>query len=124
MSKDKLKKEELKKINYLELTPVRVHEFSEKDDGLVDVLVPRFQGGLFKKIFQEKLKSKHIRANLDELGSFVWLTMDGEKKVIDIAKETELKFGEKVSPVFERITMFMTQLYRNGFIYFKELKKG
>lgn len=124
MAKTKISKEEIKQINYLELTPVRIHGFTEKEDGLVDVLVPRFRGKFTTKFIQPRLKSKHIKANLDEIGSAVWLAIDGSKSVLNISKDMEMKFGEKIAPVYERVTMFMTELYRNGFIYFKELKKG
>ncbi len=119
-----LKKKKRVPINYLELTPVANYDKEITDDGLVNVLAPRFKSEFGKNLMTKLKRSPYLKANLDEIGSFVWLQIDGEKKVIDIAKKTQEKFGEKVEPVYDRLTRFLTQLYRNGFIHFKELKKG
>jgi hypothetical protein len=68
-------------------------------------------------------RSPYIRANLDEIGSKVWLLIDGKRKVGDIAIILKEELKEKVEPVYDRLYLFMNQLYQNGFIYFSELKK-
>lgn len=122
----KREKEKLSKINYLELTPYPKYDYEENDNGLVDVLVPKFTDSVFGRILQPRLREerKYIRANLDEIGSEVWRLLDGKKKVGDIAEKLDAKLGEKIAPVHERLTKFFTQLYRNGFISFYELEKG
>lgn len=110
-------------VNLLELTPARNYGHQTNEDGLVDVLVPRFKSSIMKS-FIPKSKSPFIRANLDEIGSAIWLLIDGERKVDEIAKLAEDKFADKIQPVYDRLNVFLTQLHNNGFIYFKELKKG
>jgi len=117
-------KKKKKDLNYLKLTPVRLHECKVKDDGLADVLVPKFNNKFARKHFSKFLKSPYIRANLDDKGSATWLLMDGETKVEEIAEELDEKFGEEIHPVTDRLIKFLNDLYRNGFITFKELKKG
>lgn len=109
-------------INLLELTPIRKHNHQINEDGLVDVLVPRFKSNFMQKLIP-KGRSPYIKANLDEIGSRVWLLMDGNRKVIEIAETLKKEMAEKVEPVYERLHLFLTQLYQNGFIYFLELKK-
>jgi hypothetical protein len=110
-------------INYLELTPVRKYEHNIKPDGLIDVLVPRFSDKILGKLLQPKLKRPYIRANLDEIGTAAWLEIDGNNKVNDIIQNLQLTMGEKIHPAQQRITLFLSNLYRNGFIYFKEFIK-
>ncbi len=118
-----LKKKKRNHINYLELTPFRKLEHIERDDGLVDVLVPKFKNEFFIGLIPPG-KSRHIRANLDEIGTSVWLLINGENKVLNISKTLQEKFGDRVEPVNDRVTNFLTQLYQNGFISFNEFTKG
>jgi hypothetical protein len=110
-------------LNYLELTPFRKYEHKLNDDGLIDVLVPRFTDKLLSKIIQPRLKNPYIRANLDELGSATWLTIDGNRKVGDIIDLLDKNMGDKIQPSQSRITLFLSYLHRNGFINFIEFKK-
>ncbi len=110
-------------LNYLELTPYRKYEHKIKDDGLIDILVPRFTDKILSKIIQPRLKNPHIRANLDELGSAAWLVIDGNRKVGEIIELLDESMGEKIQPSQSRITLFLSYLHRNGFINFKEFNK-
>lgn len=118
------KKKRGKEYNYMELTPVCNYGHNVKDDGLIDVLVPRFTDKIFGKYLQPHLKYKYIRANMDEFGSATWSLMDGKRKVYEIANELTDKFGESIQPVEERLTNFLTNLYTNDFISFIEFRKG
>ncbi len=112
-----------KDFNYLEMTPRRIHGYEVNESGMIDVLVPKFKNELLKKIFIPSNKSQYIRANLDEFGSETWKLIDGENKVSIIADTLNDKFGEKIQPVHQRLTMFLTNLYRNGFISFIEIER-
>lgn len=117
------RKKSNREINYLELTPFRNYDFKVKSDGLIDVLVPRFTDKILGKILQPKLKKPFIRANLDELGSATWLEINGEKKVSEIIKNLDATMGDIIQPSQQRITLFLSNLYRNGFINFIEFLK-
>lgn len=118
------RKKKKTELNYLELTPVCSYKHELTDEGLVNVLVPKFTDKILGRWLQPKLRKKYIRANLDEFGSATWLLMDGSKKVDKIAEELDNKFGEKIAPVYERLTKFLSQLYIYDFITFKEYQKG
>jgi len=117
------KKVKKRNLNYLEMHPFRLYEHIFRDDNLVDVLVPRFTSKLAKKLILPKMRNPYIRANLDELGSFLWLNIDGETKVSDLVNKMKEKFAEKVEPATERVLLFLTQLYNAGFIDFYELNE-
>jgi len=113
-----------KEYNYLSMTPVRVHRHEEREDGMVNVLIPRFKSNFAKKLFSKAVSSPYIKANLDEFGTATWLLIDGNRNVQNIGEALVEKFGEKVEPVYERLTRFLTDLHRYNFISFIELKKG
>lgn len=109
-------------INYMDLTPYRKHKHEMKDDGSVNVLIPRFKSEWAKKMLIPKNKSLYIRANLDDLGSETWLLIDGDKKVGQIANSLYDNHDQDIEQIAQRLTQWLTQLYHNGFIAFKELK--
>jgi hypothetical protein len=55
-------------INLLKLTPQKIHQYEYRNDGLIDVLVPRFKIPFLQKLMP-KHRSPYIKANLDEFGS-------------------------------------------------------
>lgn len=116
-SKDK---DKIKDQNLMELIPIRNFEHNIKEDGLIDVLVPRFRDKFFGKLLQPKMKNKYIRANLDKIGSFVWLQINGTNTVYDISMLSKEHFGEDLKEHNSRTALFVSQLFRNGFINFKE----
>ena len=112
----------LKNANYLDLTPIRLEKEEIDSENLVTILIPKFKNNFAKKYIVPRLKSNLIKLKLDELGSESWLTIDGMKKVGEIAKELSLKLGEKIHPAEERLTKFLTVLYEQRLITFNEIK--
>lgn len=113
----------LKNINYLELTPYRLHSEEKDENGLITILVPKFTNNFAKRLLEPTLKSKYMKIKLDELGSEAWKNTDGKKKVYQIANILTAKFGQRIQPVEERLTKFFTGLYLQNIISFNELKK-
>lgn len=107
--------------NLLELTPVREKDF-RIENGRVTIFFPKFKNKFMQNLIP-RYKPRDINIHFDELGSEVWLAIDGGKKVINIINELDEKIGEKIQPSQDRISKFISQLYHHRFIYFKELKK-
>lgn len=112
----------LKKANYLDLHPLKLHN-EEINDNLVTVLIPKFQNKYIVEYIVPKLKSPDIKLKLDEIGSVTWLLLDGKKDVRTISKLLLEKFGEKIEPVNQRLTKFLTSLYEQRLITFQEINK-
>ena len=108
-------------INYPELTPVRNYDHVVEDSGLISVLVPKFDIKWIDKIMSKIIKSRFFKAKLDEFGTETWLEMDGTKSVQTVSEHLQKKFGDKINPVNERLTKFLSELYKNNFITFKEI---
>lgn len=107
--------------NYLDFTPCRNQEFTV-DDGIVKLVIPKFKSNFMKSLIPSR-KSQNYKVKLDEIGSEVWLLIDGDNRVSDIAAKLREKLGGRIEPAEERITKFLTDLHYQKFIYFKELKK-
>jgi len=114
----------LKAANYLELTPLRLYGEEISEENLVTILIPKFQNKFAVRFINPKLKSPMIRLKLDELGSAVWLLIDGKRKVEKIGQLLLDKFGNKIEPVNGRLTKFLTGLYEQRYITFQEINKG
>jgi hypothetical protein len=108
-------------INYLELTPVHSYDHVIEENGLVSVFVPKFDIKWLDNIMSKIIKSRFFKAKLDEFGTATWLEMDGNKSVQLISEHLSEKFGEKINPVDERLTKFLSELYKYNFITFKEI---
>jgi hypothetical protein len=117
-------KKQKSEYNYMVLTPVQNHKSEVREDGMVNVLIPKFKSEFAKKLFAKSLKSHYIKANLDEFGTSTWNLIDGLNNVEQIGKKLIEEFGENIEPVYERLTTFLTNLHRYNFIKFKELSKG
>jgi len=113
----------LKGVNYLNLTPVRLKEHEEMEEGRVAIIFPKFKSERLQNFMVPGNKSKFIRVKLDELGTASWLAIDGKKTVKEICDHLENTFGERINPVEERTTKFLSGLYEQRYISFKELNK-
>ena len=114
----------LKSVNYLDLTPVRLMEHQLTDEGKIDVLLPRFKSGFWREVYRKSQKGEFIYIHLDEIGSAIWLLIDGQKKVNEICIELQENKAEKLQPPEEtekRVTDFLSLLYREKYITFREI---
>ncbi len=119
MTKDKDKDKEERTINLLDLIPVRKIEWKKKEEGLVELLKPKFKRPFLKKYLLPYVKRPHYRIKLDAVGSFIWGLSDGNLSVKEIAKSLKAEFGDKVEPLYDRLALFLQSLEKNGFIEFK-----
>jgi len=114
------KKKEIISKNYLEKIPLRPAHiaWSADEEGIVTLDIENT--GLFNRIAQKlfrKPKVSHI--HLDEMGSFVWPLLDGDKNIIELGKDVEEHFGEKANPLYERLAKYFQILDSYGFIEWK-----
>ena len=80
------------------------------------LLVERFRKGPLARWLQPRLKRPHIRVKLDEIGSFVWRSMDGATQFRSIAAAMRERFGERAEPAEDRLQKFLILLYKDQFV--------
>lgn len=106
--------------NYLELKPKRNEKFSWSVDN-EQVTLEIENKGVWNRLFQKLLKKPRISyVHLDEMGSFVWPLLDGEKTILEIGKTVENRFGDKANPLYERLVKYFEILESYHFIYFNK----
>jgi hypothetical protein len=90
---------------------------TEKEGELSVVAFPRFRSRWMQR-FIPRNKSATIRVRLEEHGTAVWDLIDGRRSVREIADALADHFHHE--PDYEyRITTYLQQLYRQGFILFQ-----
>ena len=114
------KKKEVISQNYLEKIPVRPAHIKWTADEAGIVTLDIENTGLFYRAAQKLLhKPKVSHIHLDEMGSFVWPLLDGEKNIIELGRMVEERFGEKANPLYERLAKYFQILDSYQFIEWK-----
>lgn len=104
-------------VNYVEKIPVKNPDIRWKTDDEGKVTLEIENKGVFNRIFQVILKKPKVSfIHLDEMGSFVWPLIDGEKNIIEIGKFVEEHFGEKANPLYDRLSQYFQILDSYNFI--------
>jgi hypothetical protein len=115
----------LKKANFLDLRPVRVLSHEVRDDGAINLLMPRFKNRINSALFQPNSRGKIIIIKLDRFGSHTWLLIDGYSTVAEISQKLKEQFTEELKPIEEteeRVTKFLSLLYQQRYITFLEIQ--
>ena len=110
------KHDPLERVNLLDLAPIRLAEWEEKE-GRVVVRRPSprsrgFRGALDRVL--HGLSPRKLR--LDELGAFAWLHLDGRRTVQEVADLMTEEFGDEVQPVEERLGHLIWLFRREGLV--------
>lgn len=104
------RKKEIKMENYLEKVPAIRRDLDwNENNGLVTVV--QKNSGFYNKIAQKFFGTpKESNIDLDELGSFIWLSIDGKRNIIEIGEMLKEEFGEDAEPLYPRLVKFMQVL--------------
>ena len=76
--------------------------------------------GAFNKIAQVLFKKPKVSyVHLDEMGSFVWPLLDGEKDIVALGVLVKEHFGEAAEPLYERLAKYFQILDSYSFVEWK-----
>ncbi len=106
--------------NYLDRIPARAAgiEWKSNSEGMVTLEIQNT--GWANRLAQLLLgKPKISYIHLDELGSFVWPLLDGERDITALGKLVDAQFGEKAHPLYERLAQYFRILDSYHFIEWK-----
>jgi hypothetical protein len=102
--------------NYLDLVPTRTIDYEQQKDGKLVLLRPKWTRGLLSKLLQPRIRHKHFRVHLDEIGTVTWEAIDGRRTVGEISDLLHERFGDRVEPRYERCSRFIEQLHRGDMV--------
>ena len=113
-------KKNIKDENYLEKKPICKNGLNWSKDENGNVTLEMENKGVANRIMQKLIKKPKISyIHFDEMGSFVWPLMDGERDILEIGKFVEEHFGEKANPLYERLAQYFKTLEKYNFIEYK-----
>lgn len=84
-----------------------IYLYEVTEDNIVTILIK--QDHIIQRFFR-KLGVKipdYQRIKLDEVGSFIFLQIDGHRTVREIGESLEQTFGGKVHPLYDRLSLFL-----------------
>lgn len=108
------------KENFLDYIPKhnKLYPYHINEKGNVEISVEN--KGLFNRIAQIFFKRPKVsQIELEEMGSFIWQQIDGEKSVYDIGIVVKEQFGEKAEPLYERLCVYIKTLHNNEYIVYQ-----
>ena len=71
-------------------------------------------------LFRALLKKPKISyVHMEEVGSFVWPLLDGEKDILALGEAVKEKFGEKAEPLYPRLAKYFQIMDSYHFIQWK-----
>ncbi len=98
-----------------DLIPVRKVDY-EVDENHVVLKFRNSKKGFIEKLFFKNKREVTYNIDLDEIGSFLWLLIDGKKSVKELIEKSVEKFDDKVSPADQRVKLFLKQMNENQLI--------
>lgn len=113
------KKKKNNKENYLDYIPKKSQniDWEQKEDGLVQIII--YRNSVFEKIVRKLFFTPDkYKVDLDNLGSFIWLNIDGQKTIYEIGQLVKEKFKDDAEPLYERLIQFIQTLVNNKFAEF------
>jgi hypothetical protein len=103
--------------NLLDYVPRRnpLLDWRTREDGNVQLKVHRT--GVLNWVSQKFFKAPESSTiDLDDFGSFLWLRINGDRNVQELARLLKERYGDQAEPLYERLVQYMRILKNNKFI--------
>lgn len=97
--------------NYLERRPGRPSalRWTADENGIVTLY--RENTGMMNRLVQKLFRGPEVtQIHLDEMGSFVWQFLDGERNILLLGTLLQEQFGGRADPLYERLAEFLSIL--------------
>lgn len=103
-------------LDLADRVPRRVVDHELDADGRVVLLRPKHTRGLLARWLQPRLRHKHYRLKLDDIGAATWRAIDGRRTVAEIGDVLYDRFGEAVEPRLPRTSLFISTLCQGDLV--------
>lgn len=113
-------KKEHERVNLLELIPDKNCPW-ELDGDQVILLYPKFRNKFLVRHLLPRMRKPNWKIRLDDIGSWVWQHSNGKMTIKEIGAGLKGALGEKVDPVYDRLSLFFRKLESDQFIRFVNL---
>lgn len=113
-----INKEDLEKINLLDIAPVQLTECEEVKGQLVIIRPKPERRGILRILHWLQYWMAVPRIRLDDRGAFVWNHLDGRRTVGEIVELARGEFGDVVEPADERVGRLVLMFRREDLVAF------
>ena len=79
---------------------------------------PKLGDGPWGRWLASHLRNPSYRIKLDEIGTLVWKSCDGETRLSEVVARMRGRFGDRIEPAEQRLYEFMRKLSRARLIEF------
>lgn len=103
--------------NYLDYIPKHneKHTWKADENGAVTIFIEN--KGVFNQFAQKYFDKPEVsQVHLEEMGSFIWPLIDGERSIMVIGDLVKEHFGEKAEPLYSRLVGYIQMLENNDLI--------
>lgn len=103
--------------NYLDFIPIHneKHTWDTDEQGMVTIYIEN--KGVFHRFAQKFFdKPKVSQIHLEEMGSFIWPLIDGERSIMIIGELVDEHFGEDAQPLYPRLVQYIKMLENTDLI--------
>ena len=111
-----LRREDLERVNLLDIAPVRLTESEEVKGRLVVIRPKPRRRGITALLNWLQYWMAVPRIRLDDRGAFVWRHLDGVRTVGEIAQLARERFGDSIEPAEERVGRLMLMFRREDLV--------
>lgn len=101
--------------NLMDYVPRRTVESEPGPSGEQVLLAPRFRSWPFTLLLK-RMPKPFMKIRLDEVGSFLWERIDGERTLGELALALSQEFGDRVEPAPQRVGLFFRDLMKGHFV--------
>ena len=111
------RKNRISNSNYLDYIPKQNDNYRYETDDTGMIIIHQKNQGIFNKLAQIFLKKPKVSyIHLDEMGSFIWKHIDGNRSIYDIAEIVKEEFGDRAEPLYNRLVQYMKTMESYNFI--------
>ncbi len=105
----------------MDLHPLVLVNYEVDSDNRVKIFIPKFKNVILVSILKKFNRKNYYTVKLDELGSKVWINIDGVKTIEEICNIVKKDINTNDENFEERIVKFFFILYKQKAISFKEI---
>lgn len=114
------KKKEVTAGNYLEKIPLRRPDIDWSADEKGRVTLHIENKGAMNRMAQKLFKKPKVsHIHMEEIGSFLWPHLNGERDILALGELVREHFGDKAEPLYERLAKYFQILDSYAFIVWK-----
>jgi len=98
--------------SFWDCRPRRALDWRQDSDGRVVILRPKFGSNRWGAKFASWIGTGEYRIRLDDIGTLVWKSLDGQTPLSEVLRNLRENYGSKIEPAEMRLQRFVDQMHQ------------